>query len=744
MSRKLAAALLGPAIALLDRLGLGRKLVVIALVLIAPALFATWQFRAQQNAQIAFSAKERVGVRELVPAGRLLADLAHARALAASAAAGDRAAAGDLPAARAAVTRASAALEAVDRRLGVGLRTRRAWGQLRRAIATTVDGELGGATEVTTAYDRLTTATVRLIVQVGDASNLTLDPDLDSYYVMDALVNKVPTALDAAGRVSAREVAMVASGEGSEADRILLAVDQGVVNSAIDSAQSGLRTAYAKTTDGALRRALEAPAAGLAGTLASLNAELTRAVHRGPDGTAAATLGEDAVGDAATLQARLAPALDRLLAARVARLRASAHRTYLLVGAGIALAAYLFLALFVAMTGSVQRLVRAADAIAEGDLEHDLAVRSRDEIGALAQAFARMVAYLRDAAEAAGRIARGDLTAPPEPRSERDIFGTAFAAMAAQLSTLVARLSDSAAQLAAASQRMTATSREAGRSVEEIAGAMDEMATGARDQVETVERTRSLAEEMAGASRTSADDAIATQRSADEARALAREGAATVSAASEAMHGLRASSARATDTIAELGAKSEQIGSIVATIAGIAEQTDLLALNAAIEAARAGEHGRGFAVVADEVRKLAEESRRAAAAVATLVGEVQVQTRRAIEAVATGAQAGEDGASTVEAARASFERIDAAVDAMAERVAQIAAAVDQVADGSDRVRGDIAAVARVAERSSASTEQVSASTQQTAAATQEIATSAVELARTADELEALVGSFRLS
>jgi methyl-accepting chemotaxis protein len=81
MSRKLAAALLGPAIALLDRLGLARKLVVIALVLIAPALFATWQFRSQQNAQIAFSAKERIGVRELVPAGRLLADLARARSL---------------------------------------------------------------------------------------------------------------------------------------------------------------------------------------------------------------------------------------------------------------------------------------------------------------------------------------------------------------------------------------------------------------------------------------------------------------------------------------------------------------------------------------------------------------------------------------------------------------------------------------------------------------------------------------
>ena len=744
MARKLAAAALAPAVAVLDRLGLARKLVLIALLLIAPAVFATWQFRSQQDAQIGFSAKERTGVRELVPAGRLLSDLVRARSLAVGAAAGDRSAANGLPAATAAVRRSSAALEAVDRQVGDELRTRADWRRLAKAIDANVAAPPADTTLAVESYGRLTEATLRLIVRAGDTSNLILDPDLDSYYVMDALVNTVPTALDAAGRVSSREVALIAAGSSKEADRILLALDQGEVNSAIDSAQAGLKTAFANTGDRTLRAALETPAAGLAGAVASLSAEVSRAVHRGPDATAAATLGEDAIDDATTLQARLAPALDRLLEARVDRLRASARRTYLVVGAGIALAVYLFLALFVATTGSVRRMVRAADAIAEGDLTEDLAVRSRDEIGALAQAFARMVGYLRDAAGAAGRIAHGDLTDTPAPRSERDELGTAFAAMADQLRSLVGRLSDSAAQLAAASQRMTATSLEAGRSVEEIAVAMDEMAGGARDQVETVDRTRALAEEMAQASRTSADDAAATRQSADEARSLARGGAVKVSAAAEAMSGLRSSSSRATETIRELGAKSEQIGGIVSTIAAIAEQTDLLALNAAIEAARAGEHGRGFAVVADEVRKLAEESRKATDLIARLINDVQARTRLAIDVVDAGARVGEEGAGAVDAARASFEQIDAAVDAMAVRVAQIAAAASQVAEGSDRVRGDIVEVARVAERSSASTVQVASSTQQTAAATQELAGSAAELKRTADELEALVGSFRVS
>ena len=145
--RSLPSLLLRPAIAGLNRLRLARKLVVIALVLIAPALYATWQFRSQQNAQIAFSAKERVGIEEIVPAQRLLADLATAQSLAVARRRARRR--GDDGAARraqAAVTRSIAAIDAADARLGSQLGTRAMWKRLRTSIRATLAAEPVGAT----------------------------------------------------------------------------------------------------------------------------------------------------------------------------------------------------------------------------------------------------------------------------------------------------------------------------------------------------------------------------------------------------------------------------------------------------------------------------------------------------------------------------------------------------------------------------------------------------------------------
>jgi len=365
-------------------------------------------------------------------------------------------------------------------------------------------------------------------------------------------------------------------------------------------------------------------------------------------------------------------------------------------------------------------------AIAAGDLTvvltpvtPELARTSNDEIG--------------DVAEAVGAI-RDSTVASVNSYNDTRIA----------LTRLISQVSESASSVASNSQQMATTSDEAGRAVGEIANSAGEVAQGAERQVRALDSVRGLTGAMVNATEESAATARETAEMAGRTSRLADDGATAVAQATEAMESVRASAAEATETIRQLGSKSVQITGIVATITGIAEQTNLLALNAAIEAARAGEQGRGFAVVADEVRKLAEESQGAAASIAGLIGEIQSETQRAVEVVETGAQRTSDGAATVEGARDSFVAIRAAVEDMSGRVEQIAAAIRQIAESSQQVQHEFAEVASVADQSSAAAQQVSASTEQTSAATHEIAVSAEQLATTSEALALVVAQFKLT
>ncbi|PIB63917.1 PAS domain-containing methyl-accepting chemotaxis protein [Pseudomonas sp. 2995-3] len=123
----------------------------------------------------------------------------------------------------------------------------------------------------------------------------------------------------------------------------------------------------------------------------------------------------------------------------------------------------------------------------------------------------------------------------------------------------------------------------------------------------------------------------------------AQRGTTVVTQAVDVMRDLAKHMQQAGDGIEALNAQSQVIGTIVKTISGIAEQTNLLALNAAIEAARAGEQGRGFAVVADEVRQLASRTSKATEEIVGVVRQNQDMARDAVTLMNDGRLQAEQG-----------------------------------------------------------------------------------------------------
>jgi methyl-accepting chemotaxis protein len=730
--------LLAPAIALMARLTYARKFVVIGLVLLVPAAFALQAYWSQQGAQIEFSAKERVGIRYMGPARELLTALVEARSVAVRAAAGDTAARRDVPGAVRAVRATEAQVARVDKQDGATLETSATLKDLHGRIvsATAIDASLPRA--AFDAYGPATDGAIALITQVANGSNLILDPDLDTSYLMDAVVTKLTAITDNAGR--AADAQTIVAGDGTIADRISLAGAQSTLRSSTAAMHEGFQTAFAHTSDHTLkalnarlyltRKADEALAAGV-DPISKGGVDTAALAHQRSAAIAAATsLAKDSLSR-----------LDTLLQARTDGRASARNRIALIILGALLVAIYLFIGFFLAVRGSVAEI--------SGRL-HSLTERDTTDLRAGLEA-----------------VARRDLTVavtpstPPIDRPARDELGdvaravnairdnTAASVVAynetrAALAEAIGRVASSATQLSSASDQMAATSEDAGRAVGGIALAVSEVARGAERQVESVASARDLTNDVATATQQSAADVQQTVDAAERTRVAAQDGAEAVTHVSEAMTAVRTSSADVTEAIRGLNDRTDQISGIVATITAISEQTDLLALNAAIEAARAGEHGRGFAVVAEEVGKLADESKHAAASIGTVIGEIHTATAHAASVVAAGVERSDRGAATVEQVRAAFAAIGESIDDMTQRISDISGAINEIAERAAEVEGDMGDVAGVAEQTSASTQQVSASAQETSASTQQIAESAVELARTASELSRLVGSFTVA
>ncbi|MBL8593829.1 MAG: MCP four helix bundle domain-containing protein [Devosia sp.] len=386
-----------------------------------------------------------------------------------------------------------------------------------------------------------------------------------------------------------------------------------------------------------------------------------------------------ASGKAAEVRAASVTELDEIVALNNAQLTeaidaaenlygtSSLLLTALLIGSTIiAVSAATFI--IVGISRGLGKIKQVVSAVAIGDLDQNIEIKSNDEIKDLVDTVNVMTANLRSTAAVADRVADGDLTVEPQPLSDRDTLGLALQRMVEKLRDVIAEAISSANNVSAGSQELSATA--------------EQLSQGATEQASSTEEASASMEEMAATIKQSADNALQTEK-------IARQSAADAIASGTAVN----DAVTAMQTIAQK----------IMVVQEIARQTDLLALNAAVEAARAGEHGRGFAVVASEVRKLAERSQAAAAEISTLsdttvktaqsagdmltrlVPDIQ-RTAELVEEITAGAREQNAGASQINTAIQQLDKVTQQNTSAAE---EMSATSEELASQAEQLQNAI-------------------------------------------------------
>ena len=311
-----------------------------------------------------------------------------------------------------------------------------------------------------------------------------------------------------------------------------------------------------------------------------------------------------------------------------------------------------------------------------------------------------------------------DLTARVKINNKTEIAQTASAinAMLDKFQISLNRVSDVVLQLSATSEQTSAITEQTTAAV--------------RDQSDKTQLLATASHQMSQSIRDVASNANNASESTVDINSRTQQGLEAMQDTMEEISVLSNNVGDAGSVIAQVEQNSEEIGSILDVIQGIAEQTNLLALNAAIEAARAGEQGRGFAVVADEVRNLASKTQSSTEEINQMILKLQTDSRKAVSVME---QSQETATAANDKAKTTSDillGINNAINEINQQNALIASSTEEQSAVTDDIYQNVS--------------QISEMTKQTNIGAEQTKEASLNLNQLAHELKDLIKQFKTS
>jgi len=515
-----------------------------------------------------------------------------------------------------------------------------------------------------------------MIGHSGDTSNLILDPDLDSYYLMDVTLLALPQTMDRLGAIGATLYPQLIQGELSAEQRTEAAVLARMLNEADITRVTGDMDTSLKEdpnfygTDSVYQEV----GPKLTASYSAANKEMSALLDKIAKGekvvpaTFLSVLGE-AQGTAHAFLKEGYDQLDALLSIRIGDYRDQQTKSIMTSLIGIAVSLLFFFVVVRTITCPLAGLTKTMRRLASNDYEAAVTyTEARSEIGLMATSLQTFKDNGIKMQEMKAEQAKREQEAAAE---KKGFVAKLISEFEASVGHIVAMVASAATQL------------------QGNASALSEVSRGTTEKATTV---------AASSEETSVSVQVVAS-SAEELTSSIREISSQVNEASRMITAAVAQIQETNFMVQGLANSSGKIGEVVKLISDIAGQTNLLALNATIEAARAGEAGKGFAVVASEVKNLANQTAKATEEITANIASMQGETGKAVEAIKSiGDVIG--NISTVS------EGISSSVTQQASATQEIAKNIQQVSVTTAEVSDNIALVTRDAEDSLHGVEEI--------------------------------------